>query len=113
MEKDNSIGIKAETKENEFDTVVKFSKPYTFEGDTYTEIDLSGMEHMTAQDMIDAEKYLNRSGVFSPIPEVSVKYVCFIASKAAKQPIEFFEQLPPREATKVKNKVTSFFYGEE
>lgn len=113
MEKDNSIGIKAETKENEFDTVVKFSKPYTFEGDTYTEIDLDGMDRMTAQDMIDAEKYLNRSGVFSPIPEVSVKYVCFIASKASKQPIEFFEQLPPRDATKVKNKVTSFFYGEE
>ena len=42
----------------ESDTLIKFSKPYVFEGQTYTEIDLAGLENLTARDMIDAEKYL-------------------------------------------------------
>ena len=51
----------AATPENpaaESDTLIKFSKPYVFENQTYTEIDLAGLENLTARDMIDAEKYL-------------------------------------------------------
>lgn len=100
-------------QEKEPETLVKFPKPYTFEGKEYTEIDLAGLDSLTAEDMIAAEKFLNRSGVFSPIPEVSVEYVCFIANKASDQPIEFFKGMPPKIMTRVKNKVTGFFYGEE
>ena len=49
----------AATPENpaaESDTLIKFSKPYVFENQTYTEIDLAGLENLTARDMIDAEK---------------------------------------------------------
>lgn len=117
MEPENKIETTApggeNEKEKEPETLVKFPKPYEFEHKTYTEIDLAGMDDLTAEDMITAEKFLNRSGVFSPIPEVSVEYVCFIASKASGQPIEFFKGLPPKAMTRVKNKVTGFFYGEE
>lgn len=95
------------------DTLLKFNKPYEFEGKSYDEIDLSGLTRMTAEDMIAAEKYLNRAGVFSPIPEMTSEYVCFIASRASGQPIEFFKHLPPKEAVKLKNRITSFFYGED
>ena len=105
--------VPAPAPEAEPDTLVKFPKPYTFEGKTYTEVDLAGLDNLTAEDMIAAEKFLNRSGVFSPIPEVSVEYVCFIGAKASELPIEFFKALPPRAMTRVKNKVTGFFYGEE
>jgi hypothetical protein len=94
-------------------TLVAFAKPYRFEDQTYTEIDLAGLETLTAEDMIAAEKFLNRSGVFSPIPEMTTEYVSFIAAKASKQPIEFFKGLPPKDAVRVKNRVTSFFYGED
>ena len=71
------------------------------------------MENMTATDMIAANKVLDRSGSFSFLPEMSLEYACIIAAKASKLPIEFFKGLHPREAIKIKNKVTSFFYGTE
>lgn len=49
-----------EVIENEY-TVV-FNKPYTFEGETYDKIDLSGLDNLTAADMIAANKILDRTG---------------------------------------------------
>lgn len=63
--------------------------------------------------MCEAEKYLARQGIVSPLPEMTMEYIAFIANKATGQPLEFFKQLPPKDATKVKNRVTSFFYGED
>lgn len=100
-------------QEEEASTLVKFSKPYRFEGKTYSEVDLSGMDDLSAEDMIAADRYLTRSGSFSVMPEMTLEYACFIAARAAKQPIEFFKGLPPKDALKVKNRVTSFFYSED
>ena len=83
------------------------------EGKDYTEVDLSGMDDLSAEDMIAADRYLTRSGSFSVMPEMTLEYACFIATRAAKQPIEFFRGLPPKDALKVKNRVTSFFYSED
>ena len=95
------------------ETLVRFTKPYKFEGKVYKEIDLAGLESMNAADMCAAEKHLNRSRVFSPLPEMSAEYVSFIASQTSDLPIEFFKALPPKDFIRVKNKVTSFFYGED
>mgnify|MGYP001103222113 CR=1 FL=1 len=76
-------------------------------------VDLSGMDDLSAEDMIAADRYLTRSGSFSVMPEMTLEYACFIAARAAKQPIEFFRGLPPKDALKVKNRVTSFFYSED
>ena len=38
--------------------VVKFSKPYHFEGKEYTEVDLSGLEGLTVKDAIDVQRQL-------------------------------------------------------
>lgn len=101
----------AETEENPF--LVKLNKPYTFEGEVVEEIDLSGLEGMSAEDMIAADKYLTRAGSFSVMPEMTLEYACFIASRATHRPVEFFKRLPPKEAIKLKNCVTNFFYGED
>ena len=93
--------------------LVRFSKPYHFEGESYTEIDLGGIEDLSAKDMIAAEKYLAKSGTISPIPEMTMEYIGFIANRATGKPIEFFKGLPPKDAVRVKNKVSSFFYGED
>lgn len=95
------------------ESYVRFHKPYFFEGNHYAGIDLKAIESLTAKDMCEAEKYLNRSGIISPLPEMTMEYIAFISNKATGQPIEFFMKLPPKDATKVKNKVTSFFYGED
>lgn len=68
-----------EVIENEY-TVV-FNKPYTFEGETYDKIDLSGLDNLTAADMIAANKILDRTGSFTFLPEMSLEYACIIAAK--------------------------------
>lgn len=105
--------ILTNAQEDESSTLVKFSKAYRFEGKDYTEVDLSGMDDLSAEDMIAADRYLTRSGSFSVMPEMTLEYACFIAARAAKHPIEFFKGLSPKDALKVKNRVTSFFYSED
>ena len=95
------------------ESYVRFHKPYLFEGNYYAGIDLKRVESLSAKDMCEAEKYLARQGIVSPLPEMTMEYIAFIANKATGQPLKFFKQLPPKDATKVKNRVTSFFYGED
>lgn len=99
---------------DEVSMVIKFKKPYYFEGREYTEIDLSGMEDLTGKDMIAVNKYMQRTSVgIDVMPEVSLEYACVLAGKAAKLPIEFFTNLPPKAAMKVKNRVMGFLFGSE
>jgi len=94
--------------------VIKFKKPYIFEGKSYTEIDLSGMDDLTGADMIAVNKIMKRvSPGIDVMPEVSVEYAAYFASRAAKQPVEFFTGMPPREMMKVKNRVMGFLFGSE
>lgn len=95
------------------ESYVRFHKPYCFEGNHYAGIDLKAIEDLTAKDMCEAERYLSKKGIISPLPEMTMEYIAFICNRATGQPIEFFMKLPPKDATKVKNQVTSFFYGED
>lgn len=113
MEKEKNIPSPAEETDITPDTVVKFTRSYSFEGKSYSEVDLAGMDDLTAKDMMEAEKYLFKTGTVSALPDQAVGYVCFIASKISDQPIEFFMGLSPRDMNRVKNKVTGFFYGVE
>lgn len=98
----------------ENDMVIKFKKPYYFEGKEYTELDLSGMEDMTGADMIAVNKVMQRSSAgIDVMPEVSVEYAFYFAAKAAKLPVEFFNGLSPRESMKVKNRVMGFLFGSD
>ncbi len=98
-------------EENKY--IIKLRKPFVFEDETYVEIDLSGLEDMSARDMIQAQRTMERSGSINVLPEMSMEYACIFAGRATGLPVEFFQSLPPKEAIKVKNKVTNFFYGED
>ena len=110
-EKEIATAVPEQEEENKY--LIKFRKPFLFEDETYTEIDLSGLEDLSARDMIQAQRTMERSGSINVLPEMSLEYACIFASKATKMPVEFFQALPPKEAIKVKNKVTNFFYGED
>ena len=64
MEKENNVTpiteSPAEQATEEVSLTVKFSKPYRFEDKTYKEIDLSGLDNLTAEDMIAADQQGNR-----------------------------------------------------
>ena len=94
--------------------VIKLKKPYQFGGKEYTEIDLSGLEELTAADMIALEnQYDRKSPGINVMPEVKVGYAVMMAARAAKLPVEFFNGLPPKEAMKVKNRVMGFLFGSD
>lgn len=55
----------------------------------------------------------NGNGTVSVLPETTLEYDLIIAAGALKMPIEFFKQLKPKDALALKNRVTSFLFGEE
>lgn len=93
------------------DLIIKFNKPYEFEGQTYNEIDLSDVENISTKDLIEVDKLFYQSGNLAPTSEMSMAYACLVASKAAKKPVEFFNKLPGREGIKIKTQVVSFLYN--
>lgn len=92
--------------------LVEFQKPFIFEGASYKSIDLSGLEEISAADMIAVNKMIERGGTVNILPEMSLEYACLISSRVSGQPVEFFKALPPKDALKVKNRVTGFLFGE-
>lgn len=100
-----------ETVEVENDYILRFGKPYTFDDEVYNEVDLSGIEDITAADMIAAQKVMSKGGTIEVLPEMSMQYACVIASRVAKKPIEFFTGLPAKDAIRLKNIVTGFIFG--
>lgn len=102
---------KQEAEENPY--LVRFKKPFTFEGVAYESVDLSGLESLSAADMISVNKTIERGGTVNVLPEMSLEYACLISARASGKPVEFFKALPPKEALKVKNRITNFLYGED
>lgn len=98
--------------EDQEDLVLRFQKPYSFEGETYTEVDLSGLEDLSAADLCKVGKMVKKTDGVDPIAEMSLPYAIFMAARVTGKPIEFFQQLPAREAVKLKNLVVGFLYGE-
>lgn len=96
-------------KDEEESLVIKFSKPYMFERTEYKEIDLSPLEDITAADMIATNKFMGYAG--GAVPEVTLEYACVLAARAVNKPVEFFTNMPPKEAMKVKNRVMGFLFG--
>ena len=97
--------------EDQEDLVLRFQKPYSFEGETYTEVDLSGLEDLSAADLCKVGKMVKKIDGVDPIAEMSLPYAIFMAARVTGKPIEFFQQLPAREAIKLKNLVAGFLYG--
>ena len=98
--------------EDQEDLVLRFQKPYSFEGETYTEVDLSGLEDLSAADLCKVGKMVKKIDGVDPIAEMSLPYAIYMAARVTGKPLEFFQQLPAREAIKLKNLVTGFLYGE-
>ena len=93
------------------DMYVKFSKPYVFEDDTYSGIDMSCLEKLTADDLTEIEKKFYKQGIASFNPENTATYAKVVAWKATGLPIEFFNQLPVKDMLKIKSRVVNFFYN--
>ena len=76
------------------DNIVKFDKPYKFEGKEYDSLDLSGMEKMTVQDLIDIQKNIGNELAAMSVMEMTTSFAQEMAVKATGKPVEFFKLMP-------------------
>lgn len=111
-EQSTALAPAPQAEEPEDDSLIlKFRKPYKFEGVEYTEVDLSAMEDMTAADLCAVGKIMTKLGIVNPVAEMTVDYAIYMAARASGKPVEFFQGLPPKEGIRLKNMVTGFLYG--
>lgn len=101
--KKNEVVKDATTETN----VVKFGKPYNFEGTEYTEIDLAGLDKLTINDAVKAQlQLLGEQEVATAILcETTTAFARVIACKATGLPIEFFKLMPRGAARAVRQAV--------
>ena len=92
------------------DLVLRFGKPYKFGGQEYTEVDLSGLEDVTAGVLENVGKIAAKKnpGMNPALQEMSLTFCTYLAQRVAKLPLEFFTGLPAKEAIKLKTLVTNF-----
>lgn len=109
---DNNIEV-IDKGEDENRMIIKLVTPATFEGKNYTELNLSGLDNLKGRDLIDASRYLSRSGDISFAKELEAEFCFSLAARATDLPVEFFYNLGIRDAVAVKNRVTGFLYSRD
>lgn len=89
--------------------VYKFYKPVDFEGVTYTQIDLDGLDRMTGKDLKELDRmYMMRGGTRMTTKEMTPDYLFLVASRASGMPIEFFDCLGFKDAGKLEVVLRNF-----
>ena len=104
---DTLYGETQDEDEEEEELIVRFKKPFTFEGKEYKELSLEGLEKLTGQDLMAVDRAMRKKSNDFMV-ELSIDYSIMIAVRATGLSIEFFKALPMRETKAVRNKVRSF-----
>lgn len=92
---------------------ITLTKPFSFEGKEYKEVDLSGIEGFTADDLEEVTnqwRIASGQGV-AVLQEFDVLWTAFAAARASKLPVEFFRKLPGKDAIKVRDTISKYFRG--
>lgn len=108
-EKNMTAAAEVESKsENPY--LLKLAKPYVFEGKEYAEIDLSGLDKLTVQAAIDAQRQLfgEREVAASLLCETTTAFSRVLAAKATGLPIEFFKLAPRSVSRRIHNTVMGY-----
>ena len=93
--------------------VLKLTRPYVFEGKTYEELDLSGLEDVTAGTLENVGRQVSKKhpGINPAVLEMSTPFCHMLAGRVAKLPLEFFQRLPAKDGIALKALITNFLYG--
>ena len=76
------------------ENMIELKKPYVFDDEEYKSIDLSGLENLTMQDAIDAQKEVIGNGedqVILYAPEASQAFLDEVAARASGKPVLVFQ----------------------
>ena len=92
---------------------IELSRTYKFENEEVSSLYLSGLEEITAADMIKANNIMTNDGAAAVIPENTMYFALILASFATGMPVEFFKELRPNDAIRVKRFITQYFFVED
>lgn len=81
---------------------MKFGKPYTYKGEKYTEVDLSGVANLTGMNVRQAENRMEEEDIRAAEKTLNYYYCCLIASMATGKDVAFFLGLPLAEAVQLR-----------
>lgn len=103
----------ADVAEAPEDLVLKLSKPYTFEGQKYTEVDLSALEDTKTIVLENVGKIMAKlsPGTNPATIEMTLGFAQLLAAKVTGKPVEFFRGLPAKDGIGLKSTVVGFLYG--
>lgn len=87
-----------------------FSKPYNFEGKEYQSIEFN-IENLKGSDIAAAKRQFAKEGNFVAVPAADSEFCALILSKVAKQPLEFFTELPAKDYFAITQQVSNFLLG--
>lgn len=92
-----------------------FKKPFTFEGQEYTSVDLSELDNWTGEDVDKAKKRLKLMDGVEPqdmtLPESNSDYCRIVASMASGLPFDFFKKLKAPDSRALDVLIIGFFLG--
>ncbi len=87
--------------------VLKFKKPFEFEGKTFEKIEMD-LDNLRGSDILEAHRQFTAAGHFSAMAATDPNFCLRLAATASSQPLEFFEQLPAPEFVKANQTVSNF-----
>lgn len=107
-----SLEMEAPEDGTEENLVLKLTRPYVFEGKTYKELDLSGLEEVTAGTLESVGRQVSKKnpGINPAVLEMSTPFCHMLAARVAKQPLEFFQRLPAKDGIALKAMITNFLF---
>lgn len=95
--------------------IIKLSKPYVFENETYEILDLTGLEEASAADLAAVERIaVGKNPAANPATlEMTRDFAFALAARMSKKKLEFFNGLPAKDGVKIKTAVVGFLYAED
>lgn len=97
-----SAAAEEDGDEDEHSHIMKFGKPYTYKGEKYTEVDLSGVANLTGMNVRQAENRMEEEDIRAAEKTLNYYYCCLIASMATGKDVAFFLGLPLEEAVQLR-----------
>ena len=96
--------------EDEKSLIVRFAKPYIFEGKSYDCVDLNGIKQLKVEDAVDAQLRLFTENEVAAalVSETTTAFARMIAAKASGLPIEFFKIMPIGSMKRVARKIREY-----
>lgn len=88
--------------------VFKLTRPFTYEGDTYTEFPFD-LDALTGEDMLSCERQMNTmTDQFVLSRAISMLFQLTVASRAAQVPPDVLRALPAKDFARMMQRVQNF-----